>query len=66
MNRQASFNFESEKYESPTITLHFGILIKKCWENVLTELIKIPNTEEQEDKTIMKGWNSTLTHKTFQ
>ncbi|KAK4875861.1 hypothetical protein RN001_012283 [Aquatica leii] len=56
VNDMARYNHETEKYESPTLAMNFGTLLKKCCDLAFVELLQIPNTEKQrEDVNILKN-----------
>ncbi|KAI4455665.1 hypothetical protein MML48_9g00000121 [Holotrichia oblita] len=56
VNEIAQFNHKTERYESPTLTVNFGTLLKKCCDLAFVELLQKPNTEKQrEDVNLLKN-----------
>lgn len=56
VNEMAQFNHETEKYDSPTLAMNFGTLLKKCCDLAFVELLQKPNTTEQrEDVNLLKN-----------
>nr|CAI5830019.1 unnamed protein product [Callosobruchus analis] len=47
VNKMAQYNSESERYDSPTLAINFGTLIKKCCDLAYVDLLQINNTERQ-------------------
>lgn len=45
VSKIARYNSETETYESPTLALNFGTLIKKCCDLAHISLLQKPNTE---------------------
>ncbi|KAK4885617.1 hypothetical protein RN001_001888 [Aquatica leii] len=55
VNEMARYNHETEKYESPTLAINFGTLIKKCCDLAFIELLQKQNTNEhRKDVKILK------------
>lgn len=47
VNEMAKYNNETEKYESPTLAINFGTLLKKCCDLAIVELLQKKDTTEQ-------------------
>lgn len=45
VNEIACYNSETEKYESPTLAMNFGTLLKKCCDLAIFRLLQEDNTE---------------------
>lgn len=55
VNRIASYNEATDKYESPTLAVNFGTLLKKCCDLAYIELLQQKNSaERREDLNILK------------
>lgn len=55
VNQMAQYNSETDTYESPTLAINFGTLIKKCCDLAYVELLQQKNTEQhREDLKILK------------
>lgn len=55
VNKIACYNSETETYESPTVAMNFGTLIKKCCDLAYIQLLQKPNTSDQrKDLKILK------------
>lgn len=50
VNGMAQYNHEIEKYESPTLAINFGTLLKKCCDLAIFNLLQIPNTKDQREE----------------
>lgn len=47
VNEIACYNPETEQYESPTLAMNFGTLIKKCCDLAFVQLLQQNNTKDQ-------------------
>ncbi|KAG5868170.1 hypothetical protein JTB14_004841 [Gonioctena quinquepunctata] len=47
VNEVACYNSETDIYESPTVAVNFGTLIKKCCDLAYIDLLQIPNTNDE-------------------
>lgn len=47
VNKIACYNSETDIYESPTVAMNFGTLIKKCCDLAYIQLLQKPNTNDQ-------------------
>ncbi|KAG5890072.1 hypothetical protein JTB14_003637 [Gonioctena quinquepunctata] len=47
VNEIACYNSETDIYESPTVAVNFGTLIKKCCDLAYIDLLQIPNTNDE-------------------
>lgn len=47
VNVIARYNADTETYESPTLAINFGTLIKKCCDLAIIHLLQVSNTESQ-------------------
>ncbi|KAG5867506.1 hypothetical protein JTB14_026120 [Gonioctena quinquepunctata] len=47
VNEIACYNSETDIYESPTVAVNFGTLIKKCCDLAYIHLLQIPNTNDE-------------------
>ncbi|KAJ8933494.1 hypothetical protein NQ314_013971 [Rhamnusium bicolor] len=55
VNKMAQYNPETENYESPTLAINFGTLVKKCCDLAYVDLLQKKNTNEQrKDLKILK------------
>ncbi|KAG5897898.1 hypothetical protein JTB14_008066 [Gonioctena quinquepunctata] len=55
VNEIACYNSETDIYESPTVAVNFGTLIKKCCDLAYIHLLQIPNTnDERKELKILK------------
>lgn len=55
VNKLAQYNLETDNYESPTLAINFGTLIKKCCDLAYIHLLQIDNTNDQrKDLKILK------------
>ncbi|KAG5863048.1 hypothetical protein JTB14_030290 [Gonioctena quinquepunctata] len=50
VNEIACYNSETDIYESPTVAVNFGTLIKKCCDLAYIYLLQIPNTNDERKK----------------
>ncbi|KAI4455617.1 hypothetical protein MML48_9g00010649 [Holotrichia oblita] len=55
VNKMAQYNTETESYDSPTLAINFGTLIKKCCDLAYVDLLQVTDTNEQrKDIKILK------------
>lgn len=55
VNKMAHYNEDSDIYESPTLAINFGTLIKKCCDLAYIDLLQIVNTDDQrKDLKVLK------------
>ncbi|XP_072383666.1 uncharacterized protein [Diabrotica undecimpunctata] len=55
VNKIAKYNPETDNYESPTLAINFGTLIKKCCDLAYINLVQIENTsDERKELKILK------------
>ncbi|XP_060535343.1 uncharacterized protein LOC132707485 [Cylas formicarius] len=56
VNKIAKYNTQTENYESPTLAINFGTLIKKCCDLAYINLVQMENTSDQrKDLKILKN-----------
>ncbi|KAI4455647.1 hypothetical protein MML48_9g00004125 [Holotrichia oblita] len=59
VNEIAQFNHKTERYESPTLAVNFGTLLKKCCDLAFVELLQKPNTEKQREDLNLSNWHKS-------
>lgn len=56
VNEMAKYNSQTENYESPTLAINVGTLIKKCCDIAYIHLVQLENTNDQrKDLKILKS-----------
>ncbi|KAJ8970856.1 hypothetical protein NQ317_015881 [Molorchus minor] len=54
VNEIGKYNKDTDTYESPTVAINFGTLIKKCCDLAYIQLLQKPNTGHRKELKILK------------